>query len=130
MQTINFKKELNGQFEEIILALTNELQIEGFGILNRTDMHKKFQEKLGKQVAPVTILGACNPALAYEVYQANSDVASLLPCNAVVRDLGQGKISVELAKPTALMQILGDPKLVEAAEDADHRLARVLERLH
>lgn len=130
MQNINFKKELNGQFEDIILTLTEELKTEGFGILNRTDLHQKFQEKLGKKVAPVTILGACNPALAYDVYQANSDVASLLPCNAVVRDIGQGRISVELAKPTALMEVLGDPKLVEAAKDADHRLARVLERMH
>ncbi len=130
MQSINFKKELNGQFENIILALTKELQTEGFGILNRTDLHEKFQEKLGKKVAPVTILGACNPTLAYDVYQANSDVASLLPCNAVIRDIGKGKISVELAKPTALMELLGDPQLVEAAKDADHRLARVLERMH
>lgn len=130
MQKINFKKELNGEFEDVILALTEELKSEGFGILNRTDLHKKFQEKLRKKVAPVTILGACNPALAYEAYQANSDVASLLPCNAVIRDIEHGKISVELVKPTALIEVLGNPKLTEAAKDADHRLARVLEHMH
>ncbi len=130
MQKINFKKEMNGKFEEVVVSLTEELKTEGFGILNRIDLHKKFQEKLGKKVAPVTILGACNPKLAYEVYLANPDVASLLPCNAVIRDIGQGKISVELAKPTALMEMLGDSKLVEAAREADLCLSRVLERMH
>lgn len=129
MQSVNFKKEIKGQFEKVITLLTEELKTEGFGILTRIDLHEKFKEKLNKTVPAVTILGACNPALAYEVYLANSDVASLLPCNAVVRDIGQGKISIELAKPTSLMKILGDQKLVTAAEDADKRLAGVLERM-
>ena len=93
-------------------------------------LHEKFKEKLSKIVPAVTILGACNAGLAYEVYLANPDVASLLPCNAVIRDIGHGKISVELAKPTSLMKILGDPKLIAMAEDADKRLARVLEKVN
>ena len=70
--------------------------------------------------------GTALPA-AYEAYLRNSDVASLLPCNAVLRDVGDGRISIELAKPSSLMEMLGDRELIVLARDADARLQRALE---
>ena len=75
-------------------------------------MHSKIKEKTGKDIIPTVILGACNPNLAYEAYSADSDVASLLPCNAVIRETAPGTISVELAAPSAMMRILGHAKLI------------------
>jgi uncharacterized protein (DUF302 family) len=106
--------------------VTRALANEGFGILTRIDMHSKIKEKTGKEIVPTVILGACNPNLAYEAYTRNSDVASLLPCNAVIREIAPGKISVEFALPSAMMQILGDAKLVELALEADKRIEAAL----
>lgn len=97
---INFKTELSGDFDGLIDRVTSALKGEGFGILTRIDMHTKIEEKIGKKLPKVVILGACNPTMAYEAYTANSDVASLLPCNVVVRDIGAGKVSIEIIKPT------------------------------
>jgi uncharacterized protein (DUF302 family) len=127
MKSINFKAETTGTVEEVVTRLVEALGVEGFGVLTRIDLHSKLKEKLGKDIAPVIILGACNPELAFEAYSANSDVASLLPCNAVVRSIGTGRVSVELAKPSALMEILGDEKLQQLAKAADQRLERVAE---
>ena len=127
--SVNMKIAMNGTMEEAIAKTTQALQEQGFGILTRIDLHSKIKEKLGKDVAPTVILGACNPALAFEAYSANSDVASLLPCNAVIRELAPGRISVELAKPTALMEMLGDDHLVTLARAADQKLEKVLEYL-
>ena len=99
---------------------------QGFGILSRIDMHSKIREKTGKEIIPTVILGACNPVLAYEAYTANSDVASLLPCNAVLREIAPMRISVELVAPSAMMRILGDDKLVKLAMDADQRIELAL----
>ena len=126
MKAVNFKVETFGTVEQVIEKVTQALQNEGFGVLTRIDLHVKIKEKLGKDISPAVILGACNPGLAYEAYTANSDVASLLPCNAVIRELAPGRISVELAKPTALMEILGDEKLIRLAQAADQKLERVL----
>lgn len=128
MTSINFKREIADTMEQAIARITQALAAEGFGILTRIDMDSKLKEKTGKDIIPTVILGACNPHLAYEAYTANSDVASLLPCNAVVREIAPGKISVELAAPTALMRILGDAKLTELAGEADARLVRALDR--
>jgi uncharacterized protein (DUF302 family) len=126
---INMKVEINGTVDDVILRTTQALHEQGFGILTRIDLHSKIKEKLGRVIAPAVILGACNPALAYEAYSENSDVASVLPCNAVIREIAPGRISVELAKPTALMEILGDEKLILLAQGADQQLEKVIEAL-
>ena len=126
MTAINFKREIADTFDHAIERATKALGAEGFGILTRIDMHSKIKEKTGKEIIPTVILGACNPMLAYEAYTANSDVASLLPCNAVIREIAPGKISVELVKPTAMMTILGDTKLAELARQADAMIERAL----
>ena len=126
MTGINFKREIADTVDHAIERVTKALGEQGFGILTRIDMHSKIKEKTGKQIVPTVILGACNPNLAYEAYTANSDVASLLPCNAVIREIAPGTISVELVAPTAMMRILGDASLVELAREADERIQRAL----
>jgi len=126
MPAINFKREITGTMDQAIERATKALAAEGFGILTRIDMHTKIKEKTGKDIIPTVILGACNPNLAYEAYTANSDVSSLLPCNAVARELAPGRISLEFIKPTAMLQILGDASLVELAKAADEKVGRAL----
>ncbi len=129
MNHINFKREINDTLDHAIERATKALAAEGFGILTRIDMHSKIKEKTGKDIIPTVILGACNPNLAYEAYTMNSDVASLLPCNAALREVAPGRISVEFAKPTGMMNIMGDAKLIELARDADVRIERALKNV-
>jgi len=126
MTSINFKREIADTVDHAIERATKALGAEGFGILTRIDMHSKIREKIGKDIIPTVILGACNPNLAYEAYAANSDVSGLLPCNAVIREIAPGKISLEFVKPTAMMQILGDTRLTELAREADAKIERAL----
>ena len=126
MSTINFKRLINDTLDHTVERATKALAAEGFGILTRIDMHSKIKEKTGKDVVPTVILGACNPNLAYEAYTANSDVASLLPCNAVIREVAPGKMSVEFIKPTSMMTVLGDAKLTALAAEADIKIERAL----
>jgi uncharacterized protein (DUF302 family) len=126
MTTINFKRLINDTLDHTVERATKALAAEGFGILTRIDMHSKIKEKTGKDVIPTVILGACNPNLAYEAYTANSDVASLLPCNAVIREVAPGKMSVEFIKPTSMMKVLGDAKLIALATEADAKIERAL----
>ena len=126
MTAINFKREIADSFDHAIERATKALSAEGFGVLTRIDMHSKIKEKTGKVIIPTVILGACNPNMAYEAYTANSDVASLLPCNATIREIAPGKISVEFIKPTSMMKVLGDAKLTALAAEADGKIERAL----
>lgn len=129
MNQINFKKVIKADLNSTIDILTKSLAEQGFGILTRIDFHSKMKEKLGKDLAPVVILGACNPALAYEAYLKNTDVTGLIPCNAVVRDIGGGELSVELTKPSAMMLMMNEKALADLAKAADEKLFKVLESL-
>lgn len=129
MSGINFKREIAENMDQAIDRATKALAAEGFGILTRIDMHSKIKEKTGKDIVPTVILGACNPNLAYEAYSANTDVASLLPCNAVVREIAPGKISLEFAAPTGMMRILGDARLEALAQEADARIRKALDNV-
>lgn len=126
MSQINFKREIADTLDGAIERATKALATEGFGILTRIDMHSKIKEKTGKDIIPTVILGACNPNLAFEAYTANPDVASLLPCNAVVRELAPGRISLEFAAPSGMMRMLGDGALTALAGEADTRIQRAL----
>jgi len=126
MTAINFKREISATVDQAVERATKALGAVGFGVLTRIDMHSKIKEKTGKEIVPTVILGACNPNLAYVAYTANSDVASLLPCNAVIREIAPGKISLEFIKPTAMMQILGDARLAELARAADAKIESAL----
>jgi uncharacterized protein (DUF302 family) len=126
MTDINFKREIADTVDHAIERATKALSAEGFGVLTRIDMHSKIKEKTGKVIIPTVILGACNPNMAYEAYTANSDVASLLPCNAAIREIAPGKISVEFIKPTSMMKVLGDAKLTALAAEADGKIERAL----
>lgn len=129
MRQLNFKKVITGNLDQVIAKVTESLKKRGFGVLTRIDFHQKMKEKLNKELPPTVILGACNPQLAYEAYLATTDVTSLVPCNAVVREVGQGRYSVELVSPAALMQLLDNPKLVRQAAAADAALQAVLAEL-
>ncbi|MCX7896305.1 MAG: DUF302 domain-containing protein [Rhodocyclaceae bacterium] len=126
MQTINFKRVIETTLDEAIARATQALAAEGFGVLTRIDMHAKIKEKTGETIVPTVILGACHPQLALTAYRECSDVASLLPCNAVVREIAPGKISLEFVKPTAMLAILGDPKLQAMAAEADKKIERAI----
>lgn len=130
MREINFKKTIPGTPNEVVEKVTQALKAQGFGVLTRIDLDEKIKEKLNKDIAPAIILGACNPQLAYDAYQANSDVASLLPCNAVVREIKPGSISVELARPSFMMEMIEDENLKKLGAEADYKLKKVLDSLH
>jgi len=126
MATINIKREIMETVEGGVERVTRALAAEGFGVLTRIDMHTKIKDKTGKDIVPTVILGACNPNLAYEAYTANTDVAGVLPCNVVVREVAPGRLSVECALPSAMMRILGDEGLTTLATQADTLIARAL----
>lgn len=131
MSDVNFKKVVTGSVDGIVARVGEALKAEGFGILTRIDFHEKMKEKLGQKLPPTVILGACNPQMAFEAFRRNSNVASLIPCNVVVREIEgeNGKVSVEIAKPTAMLQVLGDRELSEMAKVADEQLSRALNKI-
>lgn len=117
-------------FGEAVERTKNALKAEGFGVLSEIDLQEKLREKLGVEVDPYLILGACNPPLAYKALQAEPEIGLLLPCNVIVYATSGGRTVVAAVDPDAMLSIVGENAAVaEVGQDARGRLQRVIESL-
>lgn len=123
-----FGTTLSIPYEEAIPRVKEALKVEGFGVLTEIDVRKTMREKLGAEMEPYLILGACNPPLAHRALDQEPDIGLLLPCNVVVRAEGKGS-RVEVADPRVMLGIVGNEELNAVADEAKQRLQRVVESL-
>lgn len=123
-----FGTTLKVAYEEAIQLVRAALKAEGFGVLSEIDVRQTLKEKLGVDMAPYLILGACNPSLAHHALTAEPQIGLLLPCNVVVRAEGD-QVRVEVADPVAMLGIVGNPQLDTVAAEAKQRLQRVIAAL-
>ncbi len=123
-----FGTTLSLSYEEAVPRVKEALKVEGFGVLTEIDVRRTMQEKLGAEMEPYIILGACNPPLAHRALEQEPDIGLLLPCNVVVRADGDGS-RVEAADPQAMLGIVGNEELNAIADEAKRRLQRVVASL-
>jgi len=124
-----FTKTVQSSFEEAIIKATEALKIEGFGVLTEIKIHEKLKEKLGVDFPRYTILGACNPAFAYKALQAENKIGTMLPCNVIVQDLGNGDIEIAAVNPIESMKAIQNEQLGTVANQVTEMLKRVIESL-
>lgn len=124
-----FGKTVEMDFNSAIEKVTEALQKEGFGVLTDIDVQATLKKKLGEEMPPYRILGACNPALAHKAITNEPFIGLLLPCNVVVRQEENGTVQVEFMDPAAVLKLVDNPSVAELAGDVKSRLERVLAML-
>jgi uncharacterized protein (DUF302 family) len=124
-----FGKTVAMAYDEAVRRATEALAKEGFGVLTEIDVAATLKKKLGKEMPPYKILGACNPQFAHRALKAEPQIGALLPCNVVVRVDSGGKTVVEIMDPRAVLQLVGRPEIAAIAGEVRARLERVLAAL-
>lgn len=113
-------------YEQAVARIRDALQQQGFGVLTEIDVQATLKKKLDVDFKKYVILGACNPPLAYQGFQAEPDVGLLLPCNVVVYEEGPARSRVALLDPVAQLGISGRGDLEPVAWEARQKLEKAL----
>lgn len=121
-----FGKTVQSSFEATEAKVREELLQEGFGILTEIDVSRKFKEKLDRDFRRYVILGACNPAMAWEAFARELNIGTLLPCNVVVYETDDGSTAVMIMDPVAALSLIGNPEISQLAGKVREKMERVL----
>lgn len=112
-------------FPDAVEATREALARQGFGIITEIDMQATMKNKLGEDYPPFVILGACNPNFAHQALGVDPSVATLLPCNVVVREGADG-VEIATLDPQVLVQATGTAELEPLAGQLTDLLAAAL----
>jgi uncharacterized protein (DUF302 family) len=124
-----FSTQVNMTFEEATSRVTELLKEQGFGILTEINAHKVVKDRLGLEMRPYRILGACNPNFAHRAIEQEPDIGLLLPCNVLIREEADGSITVAFMDPQSVMGLVQRRELEELGTDVRQRLLSVRDSL-
>ena len=125
MSTLGIQGHFDGTFDQAIAAVTEALKVEGFGVLTEIDVQATLQKKLGVEMKPYKILGACNPGFAHKVLSANPDIGMFLPCNVAVYEGDRG-VEIRAIDPMQTVAAQGDGSVAGVARDVQEKLTRAV----
>ena len=125
--TYSYTKKVSSSFqsakENLIAALTQE----GFGVLTEIDVKATLKKKLGIEYGEYSILGACNPQLAYSALQLEKEIGLFLPCNVVVYE-SDAQIYISAILPSAAMGVIGNAAVSAVALEVESKLKKVIDQ--
>ena len=129
MADYTLNRTIDADLDDTEARTREALGAEGFGVLTEIDIRATLKAKLDVDVDGYKILGACNPPLAHQAMQAEPRIGAMLPCNVILRDVGDGTTEVSAIDPVASMAAVDNDALDEIAAEVRDRLRRVVEAL-
>ncbi len=124
-----FSKILNLEFDEAIGKVTKVLQEHGFGIVSEIFVSEVLKNKIGVEIPPYKILGACNPNFAFKAISIEDKIGLMLPCNILVKKVSDSQTEVSAIDPIASMMAIQNPALKDLALEVQNHLKKVIENL-
>ncbi|MBU2196221.1 MAG: DUF302 domain-containing protein [Alphaproteobacteria bacterium] len=109
-------------FDAVDQRTRKALSDKGFGVLTEIDVSATMKKKLDVDMPAYCILGACNPNMAYQAIKIEPHVGAMLPCNVILRQVGDD-VEVSAVDPLASMQAIDNDELKRVAGEVRDLLA-------
>jgi uncharacterized protein (DUF302 family) len=128
---VYYSRKLKMPFQEVLNKVTQNLQLQGFGVITTIDLQDTFQKKLKISFRNYQILGACNPQFAYKAISLESHMGVMLPCNVVVQEHENGEVEVSAVNPLeSLDKAFNTTALADLATEVGIRLRAAVDYIH
>ncbi|MCR8916353.1 DUF302 domain-containing protein [Marinobacter panjinensis] len=118
----------NVDFEDVDKRARQALADHGFGVLTEIDVKATMKKKLEKDMPAYLILGACNPAMAWEAIGLEPRVGAMLPCNVILREVSEG-VEVSAIDPVVSMTAIDNDELKQVAGKVRDMLSEVVQAI-
>jgi uncharacterized protein (DUF302 family) len=98
-------------------------------VLTEIDVKVTLKKKIDADVDDYLILGACNPRMAHEAMKIEPRVGAMLPCNVIVRSVGEREVEVSAIDPVASMTAIDNDELKAVAAKVRELLRSAVEAI-
>ena len=124
-----YKRTVELSFEEVDDRIRSSLEDQGCGVLTEIDVKKTLKKKLDKDFQKYTILGACNPPLAFEALEDEQAIGLLLPCNVVLWENEDSTTTIAAIDADKMMNIVKNNQLYNLAKKVNTLLKKAVDNV-
>ena len=124
-----YKRTVELSFEEVDDRIRSSLEEQGFGVLTEIDVKNTLKKKLDKDFQKYTILGACNPPLAFEALEYERAIGLLLPCNVVLWENEDSSTTIAAIDADKMMTIVKNNQLYNLAKKVNTLLKKAVDNV-
>lgn len=124
-----FNLTLELPFDQAVDKVRETLLSEHLGIVSDVDVQAIFKNKMGKEIRPYHIYGACNPKLADRVIASEPNAGVLLPCNFILRETDDGNTVLSFMDPVPVLGLTATDEPKAVAAEARAMLQNVIAKL-
>ncbi|NBG88707.1 DUF302 domain-containing protein [Isachenkonia alkalipeptolytica] len=122
---MNYEVATDKSFTEAIQSIKDSLADHDFGVLSELNFQDTLRSKGVDFDQEFHLLEVCNPEKAKQVLDQHLEMAFFLPCKVgVYTKSGQTYIGMPL--PMKLMGMLGNPALLEIAQEVEDVLVAAI----
>ena len=124
-----YKRTVELSFEEVDDRIRSSLEEQGFGVLTEIDVKNTLKKKLDKDFQKYTILGACNPPLAFEALEDEQAIGLLLPCNVVLWENEDSSTTIAAIDADKMMTMVKNNQLYNLAKKVNTLLKKAVDNV-
>ena len=124
-----YQRTIKKCFEDTDKLLRNALEDVGFGIITEINIKKTFKEKLNLEYPQYKILGACNPLLANQALNIQSEVSMLMPCNIVIWENEDSTVTISGVDVEQQLRVTDLEDLVQIGRDVNKMLKTAIDKI-
>ncbi|MEC9274411.1 MAG: DUF302 domain-containing protein [Candidatus Neomarinimicrobiota bacterium] len=124
-----YQRTVQLSFEDADNRIRETLEENGFGVLTEIDVKNTLKKKLDKDFQKYTILGACNPPLAFEALNDEQAIGLLLPCNVVLWENEDLSTTIAAIDANKMMTIVENNHLYNLANKVNTLLQKAVDNV-